>query len=224
VRELKSGLWHWTAPHPEWDGQLRTGRPGEPWDRVVSSYALIDEDERLLVFDPLAVPAEIEELADGRETAIVLTAPWHERDTERLVERHSWPLFAPPPESEDDLMEKFGVTREQVAGGSPDLRWLRERDDVEGHLFSPGDPLPLGVESFPALSKHEAVFWIESHRALVTGDALADVGRGPELQAEDATREQVVGGLRPLLELPVELVLPAHGPPTDRAALERALS
>jgi hypothetical protein len=38
------------------------------------------------------------------------------------------------------------------------------------------------------------------------------------------TREQVVEGLRPLLGLPVELVLSAHGAPTDRAALERALS
>lgn len=38
------------------------------------------------------------------------------------------------------------------------------------------------------------------------------------------TREQVVAGLRPLLDLPVEHVLPAHGAPTDRAALERALS
>ncbi len=38
------------------------------------------------------------------------------------------------------------------------------------------------------------------------------------------TREQVVNRLRPLLELPVEFVLPAHGAPTDRAALERALS
>jgi len=37
------------------------------------------------------------------------------------------------------------------------------------------------------------------------------------------TREQVVAGLRPLLELPVDVVLPAHGAPTDRAALERAL-
>jgi hypothetical protein len=27
--------------------------------------------------------------------------------------------------------------------------------------------------------------------------------------------------LRPMLDLPVELVLPAHGEPTDRAALER---
>jgi hypothetical protein len=41
---------------------------------------------------------------------------------------------------------------------------------------------------------------------------------------EGVTREQVADGLRPLLDLPVELVLPAHGRPTDRAALERALS
>jgi hypothetical protein len=37
-------------------------------------------------------------------------------------------------------------------------------------------------------------------------------------------REQLADGLRPLLELPVDVVLPAHGEPTDRAALERALS
>ena len=30
--------------------------------------------------------------------------------------------------------------------------------------------------------------------------------------------------MRPLLELPVELVLPTHGAPTDRASLERALA
>ena len=37
------------------------------------------------------------------------------------------------------------------------------------------------------------------------------------------TRDDVVRRLRPLLDLPVELVLPAHGEPTDRAALERVL-
>jgi hypothetical protein len=36
------------------------------------------------------------------------------------------------------------------------------------------------------------------------------------------TREQVVEGLRPLLALPVEVALPAHRAPTDRAGLERA--
>ena len=38
------------------------------------------------------------------------------------------------------------------------------------------------------------------------------------------TREEIAAGLRPLLELPVEHVLATHGGPTDRAALERALS
>jgi hypothetical protein len=52
VRELRQGLWHWQAPHPDW-------RPSEPWDQNVSSYAIHD-DERLLLFDPLDVPGEIE--------------------------------------------------------------------------------------------------------------------------------------------------------------------
>lgn len=36
--------------------------------------------------------------------------------------------------------------------------------------------------------------------------------------------EQTLEELRPLLELPIEHVLPTHGAPTDRAALESALS
>ena len=71
------------------------------------------------------------------------------------------------------------------------------------------------------------MLWIESRRAVVAGDALVDFGRGLEPReslTKGATREQVVEGLRPLLALPVEVVLPAHGAPTDRAALERALS
>jgi hypothetical protein len=74
MRELVSGLWHWDAPHPEWS-------PGEEWDELVSSYA-IDDGERLLLFDPLAAPAEIEALAADRDTAIVLTSPWHERGSQ----------------------------------------------------------------------------------------------------------------------------------------------
>jgi hypothetical protein len=37
-------------------------------------------------------------------------------------------------------------------------------------------------------------------------------------------REQIAEGLRPLLALPVEYVLATHSGPSDRAALERALS
>ena len=72
------------------------------------------------------------------------------------------------------------------------------------------------------------MLWIEDQRAVVAGDTLVDFGEGLEIPAvwlrEGVTREQVVEGLRPLLELPVELVLPTHGAPTDRAALERALA
>jgi glyoxylase-like metal-dependent hydrolase (beta-lactamase superfamily II) len=69
---------------------------------------------------------------------------------------------------------------------------------------------------------------LEDARAVVAGDTLVDFGEGVEIPAvwlrEGVTRDQVVEGLRPLLELPVEHVLPTHGGPTDRAALQRALS
>ena len=91
VHELRPGLWHWRAPHPAWEST-------EPWDQNVSSYA-IDDGERLLLFDPLKVPSEIQDRAADRETAIVLTAPWHERDTEGLVERLGVPVYTPLPDS-----------------------------------------------------------------------------------------------------------------------------
>jgi glyoxylase-like metal-dependent hydrolase (beta-lactamase superfamily II) len=72
------------------------------------------------------------------------------------------------------------------------------------------------------------VLWIERVGAVVTGDALVNFGRGFEVPQEvlqhGVTREQVIEGLRSLLRLPVEVVLPAHGTPTDRAALEGALA
>jgi len=220
VRELRPGLWHWEARHPHWT-------PGEPWGPEVSSRA-IDDGERLLLFDPLAVPSEIEELAADREPVVVLTAPWHERDTRSLVERLGAPLFTPPPDTQDDLMRKFGVTAEQAAGGSPDLAWLLSRNSADAHLFSAGDRLPFGVDALPGRENNDLVLWIESHRAVIAGDTLTDFGRGLEINPRRAappglTREQIAEELQPLLALPVELVLPAHGPPTDRAALERAL-
>ena len=35
MRELRTGLWHWQAPHPDWQAR-------EPWDPNVSSYAIGD--------------------------------------------------------------------------------------------------------------------------------------------------------------------------------------
>jgi glyoxylase-like metal-dependent hydrolase (beta-lactamase superfamily II) len=196
VREVTTGVWHWAAPHPEWE-------PEEGWDETkVSSYA-IDDGERLLLFDPLAVPSEIHELAAERETAIVLTSPWHRRDAVALSEQLVATIYVPPPDPPDP-------------------------DPVPGRVYRAGDRLEIGVEAFPGREEpNDLVLWVESHRALVAGDTLVDRGRGleflPEWAPEGVKPEQILEGLQPLRELPVELVLPTHGPPADRAALERAL-
>jgi glyoxylase-like metal-dependent hydrolase (beta-lactamase superfamily II) len=195
MRELQAGVWHWEASHPDW-------KPEADWGPVVSSYA-IDDGQRLLLFDPLAPPSLIDELAAGREPVVVLTCTWHERDAPTLVERLGAAVFAPPPDE-----------------GDP--------GPVDGQVFRVGDRLPIGVEAFPGLEPNDLVLWIESRKALVVGDALIDRGKGLEFPADWADKgvppEQILEALRPLLELPVELVLPTHGAPTDRAALERALA
>ena len=195
MREVQTGLWHWEATHPDW-------KPGEDWGPAVSSYA-IDDGERLLLFDPLALPGLVDGLAAVRETAIVLTSPWHARDGRSLAERLGVPLYVPPPDE-----------------GDP--------NPVEGRVFRAGDRLPVGVEAFPGMEPNDLVLWVESRKALVVGDTLIDRGRGLEFPADWANKgvppEQIVAALRPLLALPVELVLPTHGAPADRAALERALS
>lgn len=197
MREVQPGIWHWEAPHPEW-------KPEEGWDHTdVSSYA-IAEGDRLLLFDPLAVSDEILELARERETTIVLTSPWHRRDAVDLAEQLGATIYVPPPDPPDP-------------------------DPVPGQVFRAGDTLPVGVEAFPGREEpNDLMLWIESRRALVAGDTLVDRGRGleflPEWAPEGVKPEDILEGLQPLLELPVELVLPTHGAPTDRAALEKALS
>jgi glyoxylase-like metal-dependent hydrolase (beta-lactamase superfamily II) len=218
VQELEPGLWHWRAPHPDWEAS-------EPWDKEVSSYA-IDDGERLLIFDPLGLPTELEQLAVERELMIVLTAPWHERDAENLVERFGAPVFTPAPDTREDLLEKFDFEAPE-GWRSSDVAWLLYGEAGEARVYEAGDRLDVGVEAFRGWCRNDLVLWVESRRAVIAGDTLADFGRGIEINTRwlraGVTREQVADGLRPLLELPVEYVLPAHGAPTDRDTLERAL-
>jgi glyoxylase-like metal-dependent hydrolase (beta-lactamase superfamily II) len=200
VREVRTGVWHWETRHPEWNER-------QWWGPLVSSYA-IDDGERLLLFDPLAPPAEIEKLAAEREPAIVLTCPWHRRDAEALAKRYGAPLHVPPPDEGDP---------------SP----------VDGTVFEAGDRLPVGVEAFPGMEPNDLLLWVESHRALVAGDTLQDRGNGLQFLGDLANNvpaergvaaEQILESMQPLLALPVEVVLLTHGAPADRAALERGLA
>jgi glyoxylase-like metal-dependent hydrolase (beta-lactamase superfamily II) len=193
VRELRPGLWHWEAPHPQW-------RPTEPWSENVSSYA-IDDGERLLLFDPLAVPSELGDLAAGRETAIVLTAPWHERDAQSLVERLGVPVYTPLPDTAQYLMDTYGLTAEQAGDGSPDVVWLLREKRGEARPYSSGDRLPFGADVFPGHKANDTVLWVESQRAVISGDTLVDFGRGLEINERwlrpGLTREEIAEGFAP---------------------------
>jgi glyoxylase-like metal-dependent hydrolase (beta-lactamase superfamily II) len=198
VHEVRSGVWHWETRHPEWNER-------QWWGPLVSSYA-VDDGARLILFDPLTPPAELEQLAGEREPAIVLTCPWHRRDAEALAKRYGAPLYVPPPDPGDP---------------SP----------VDGTVFEAGDRLPVGVEAFPGMERNDLVLWIESHGALVAGDTLQDRGDGLQFLGElmnnvpeGVDAKQILQDMQPLLALPVEVVLPTHGAPVDKAALERALA
>ncbi len=199
MRELQSGLWWWEATHPEWTAD---DAATEDWGPEVSSYAF-DDGSRLLLIDPTDPPSPVDDLAANRDVVIVLTCPWHERDTRKLVERFEASVFSPRLESTGD-------------------------DRLAAQIFTMGDRLPVGVEAYPGMEPNDLVLWIESRQALVAGDTLIDRGRGFEFPSDWANKgvppDEILETLRPLLELPVELVLPTHGAPTDRAALERALS
>ena len=216
--ELRPGLWHWQARHPEWE-------PTPP-DARVSSYAL-DDGERLLLFDPLGVPAELEQLASERECAIVLTAPWHERDSSnwwrgsasRCTRRSR--LRAVP-------VDTYGSRPSRRATAHRIVVWLLREHKGEARPFSAGDTLPFGVEVFPGHKPNDTVLWLQRERVVISGDTLVDFGNGLEINERwlppGRTREQVAVPLRPLLELPVEHVLATHGGPTGPADLARALS
>jgi hypothetical protein len=113
----------------------------------------------------------------------------------------------------------------------------RSRDAVSARYgaAATGDDaaLPPGVVAIPIPDAGETMFWLPDHRALVPGDRLLGFG-APLRVCPDSwlrylrnglTGAELKGMLRErLLDLPVELVLPTHGAPTDRAALERALA
>jgi len=108
---------------------------------------------------------------------------------------------------------------------SEDLAWLRA-GEADGHFHGPG-AWPFGISAYAGREDNDLILWLPAINAIVTGDSLSDFGNGLDIQLggrKHVTRGDVVERLRPLLDVPVELVLPAHGEPTDRAALEGVLS
>jgi hypothetical protein len=168
------------------------------WEGPVSAYA-IDDGRLLVLIDPIDVPDDVRALLESREVVTVLTSTWHERDAAEL----GFPVWAPAPDRPEDQL-------------------------VPAARYAIGDTL-FGMEAYPGREGQlDLVLWHERIRAVIAGDTLIDLGKGLEIPAswlpDDVTVEDVAAGLRPLLDKPVEFVLPTHGAPADREALERALT
>lgn len=196
IHELRPGLHRWTADHPEAVPAPQAGSPAD-WGPSVGSVAYEAPDALLLV-DPL-VPD------DG----------WDALD--ELVERHARRVAVITTlqwhrRSRDAVVERYGASTSRAT-----------------------PTLPEGVATIRIAGAGETMVWLPGPHALVPGDRLlGDDGGGVRLCPESwlgylpsrMTRAQLAEKLRPLLDLPIELVLVSHGEPVldgGREALARAI-
>ncbi len=196
--ELDPGLRYWFAPHPAW-------RPDENWpEGVLCAY--YEAPEALVLFDPLVprgekeddfwreLDADVERLA--RPVRVLLTAPWHDRDTALVVERYEADVWA-----------------------HPEALW-KDRP-----VLTTTDQLPASVETFLPEGNEEgqAFFFVREHRTLVTGDMFSGTGGRFHvfISPDEPDPEAFVASLHDLLALPIERVLIAHGEPVLSNGLAR---
>jgi hypothetical protein len=205
VARIDEGLWRWTAPLPS------TAGSGE-----VVGCAFVDTGTEIVVVDPL-IPEDPEQaerywraLDRDRERAgsapsVVLTMRAHARSAAAVRARYRGAQVLAP-----------DAAREETLARTPVDRWI-----------GPGDVLPAGIEARPGACVGEVTLWVAGHATLVIGHALVGDGRGGVTLSGDVDRETAVARLRPLLDLPVERILPTHGAPVlegGRAALAAALA
>lgn len=96
----------------------------------------------------------------------------------------------------------------------------RDSDAVAAPISMPGDPLPEGVEAAPAFFPGDRMLWLPAQRALILGDSMMYGRAIPDAWLETSSRAEYNAALRPLLDLPVELLLPTHGEPISEHAHE----
>jgi hypothetical protein len=199
LQEIRPGLLRWTARHPEWEADAQPESPAD-WPPEVGSVAYEAPDAFVFV-DPLvpSEPGAFWKAMDGR------------------VKRHGGQVVVLTTisfhrRSRDELVERYGASTSRARKS-----------------------LPAGVQTIPIRRAGEVMVWLEEHRALVPGDRILGEGGGglrlcPESWLRYLPSGMTLSGLRdalrPLLELPVEMVLVSHGEPVlveGRAALARAL-
>ncbi|MGH3103972.1 MAG: hypothetical protein ACRDN6_07755 [Gaiellaceae bacterium] len=112
------------------------------------------------------------------------------------------------------------------------VEWHGRSADAVRARYGAGSDVPRGVEAVRVAHFDEVIYWLPEHAAVVAGDVLLGAGSGEvrlcpdSWLAEGGDPEEFRASLRPLLDLPVELVLVSHGEPVleqGHEALARAL-
>ena len=197
--ELGRGLFRWTALHPDADPNARPGSPAD-WGPEVGSVAYA-ADDALVLIDPL-VPED---------------RPGLRRELDGLVRSHGRRVAILTTlqfhrRSRGELAERYGASTSRAKA-----------------------TLPAGVETVQIRGAGETMVWLPEHRALIPGDRLLGDDAGGLRLCPDSwlrylpsgmRRAELREALRPLLDLPVELVLVSHGEPVlenGREAVAAAL-
>ena len=179
------------------------------------------------------------ELRPGLWTWTAAHPDWTEKDDEWGPEVRSYAydtggcLVLFDPISPPTLLE--GLVEAQEVGVVLTNDWHRRSADecverLGAHVFAMDEEPPADVERVSTGFGEEWAYWLPRHHALVIGDSFTS-DRGFRVMdhwiPEGRTAEQMRDGVRPLLDLPVELVLLTHGEPVVedahgqlRAALE----
>jgi hypothetical protein len=187
--ELRPGLRAWTTYHEEWEQPVR-------------SFAIVTP-ERLALIDPLLAGDQWDELdatRGERALDVLLTIHWHVRSVAAIAERHPGATVWAYSRGRGSIVDD-GVTVDRT--------------------FEPGEDLPGGLVAIHAAPRTEVVYWDAPHAALIAGDVLlgdGELGDGLHLCPDSWLHDpdgpaQLRATLRPVLDLPVEVVLPSHGEP-----------
>ncbi len=199
VRELRPGLWRWTAAHPEWEHAEHWGPQvgsvyAELPDALVMVDPLVPQDEEDRFWE--ALDRDVERV--GKPVHVLLTVHWHERSVAAVLDRYKATLWRP--EEKGEL--PAGVHAEVVKGS----------DWVEALFF---------------LEPHRALIAGDLLIGKAGGGIELPVGWFPKGEQDWAQQELKPELRKRLAELPVELVVVSHGEPVledGAAALERALA
>jgi hypothetical protein len=201
LERLRPGLWRWVAEHPDWVAAAKPDSTSD-WPRYVGCL-LYDAPGATVLIDPL--------LPRG-EDAFVARLDRHVKERKlpvSVLTTIKWHR-----RSRDELARRYRA------------RTSRARSQ-----------LPAGVEAHPIRGAGETMFWLPRHGALVPGDRIMGASDGglrlcPESwlrylpRASRPSVEELAVRMRPLLDLPIEMVLVSHGDPVlsgGRGALARAL-